>query len=179
MKLPKVPQRTTPGFAFSMVDRALLDCLGERQFRQDEMKAVVLFLGADPPECVFCGSADIARWDHLVAIKQGGETVIGNMVPACSRCDDSKRDVPYEDWMLSDAKHSPKTRGLKDVKLRIARIRRYVSHFDYSPKPLAKRLSKREAQRLAKIRRLLGAVRRDVDDLIDDYRTERTMGVSR
>ena len=138
------------------------------------MREVISFFGAEPPECVFCGSNDLARWDHLVSIKKGGETVIGNMVPACSRCDDSKRDLQYEEWMMSDANLSPKTRGVKNLKRRIARVRRYVSRFGYRPRPLGDRLSKTQARQLDDIRLTLSKVRKDIDDLIDQHRGAKT-----
>ena len=70
------------------------------------------FFGKNPPECVFCGNREVKRWDHLVPVMKGGETVLGNMVPACARCDDSKQAFPFEEWMVSDAKWSPKSRGV-------------------------------------------------------------------
>lgn len=59
MKLPKIPKRTTPGFAFPMVDRALSECLSHRQFGSKEIKQALEFFGQNPPECVFCGSKDV------------------------------------------------------------------------------------------------------------------------
>ena len=81
-KLPRVPGRTTPGFAFSILDRAISECLSRRQFGAVEIKQVIEFFDIDPPECVFCGATPVSRWDHLVPINGGGETLLGNMVPA-------------------------------------------------------------------------------------------------
>ena len=106
LKLPLSPQKTTTGFAFSNVERALQESLANRQFGQQEMRKVIEFFGL--PLCVYCGSNEIKRWDHLVAVKNGGETVIGNMVPACAKCDDSKRDIAFDVWMQSDSPNSPK-----------------------------------------------------------------------
>ena len=170
MKLPRVPSRTTPGFAFSMVKRALQDCLARRRFGQKEMADVMSFFGTDEPECMFCGSRDVKRWDHLVPINNDGETVLGNMVPACARCDDSKQHLPFEEWMTSDAKHSPKSRGVKDVDQRIARIKAYVQRFGYRVQPLHERLSEQERQRLSEIDSKLQKIREEVDALIADYR---------
>jgi hypothetical protein len=125
-KLPRVPQRTTPGFVFSILDRSIKDCLSRRQFGLVEIKQVIDFFGEGPPECVFCGSAAVARWDHLVPITSGGETVLGNMVPSCARCDDSKQHRPYEEWMLSEGPSSLKGRGVTDVEARIERLKEYV-----------------------------------------------------
>jgi hypothetical protein len=170
-KLPRAPQRTTPGFAFSMIGRALNECLAERQFGQKEMAKVLEFFASDPPECVFCGSQEIKRWDHLVPINEGGETVLGNMVPACARCDDSKRDEPFEEWIISSVKGSPQSRGITDVVQRIERIEAYVQHFGYETQILEERLSRRELERLRDIQLRLQELREDVDTLIGAYRT--------
>ena len=172
MKLPRVPQRTTPGFAFSMLGRALLDCLGTRQFGQREIVQVLAFFGSDPPECAYCGSHAVRRWDHLVPIKEGGETVLGNMVPACARCDDSKRHLPFEEWMKSNRESSLEDRGGKDIEQRIVRIKAYVQHFGYTPRSLEDRLDKHDWDRLIGIRSRLQELRKDIDELIKDYRTK-------
>jgi len=170
MKLPKVPQRTTPGFAFSMVERALLDCLGTRQFRKSEIEQVMEFFDFDTPECVFCGSHEVQRWDHLVSIKEGGETVLGNMVPACARCDDSKRHLPFEEWMMGNAKSLLKECGVPDIEQRVAKLRAYQRHFGYTPKPLEERLDPHELERLNSIRSRLQEIREELDTLIQEYR---------
>ena len=153
-----------------MVERSLHACLAPRQFGQQE-KAQVLSIFATPqPQCVYCGSPEVRRWDHLVPVKRGGETVVGNMVPACARCDDSKRDKPLEEWMTSDAQHSPKSRGVDDINERIERIRAYAQHFGYTPMILEQRLSEEERERLALIQSTLQELREEVDLLIKDYR---------
>ena len=170
MKLPKAPGRTTPGFAFSILRRALTECLGARQFGQAEMAQVLAFFGLTEPACVFCGSPEVKRWDHLVAVTQDGETVLGNMVPACACCDDSKRHVPFEEWMLCDAQGSPTSRGVEDVAGRVARIQAYVQQFGYRVRPLEERLDEGERERLARIQADLQRLRSEVDSLIADYR---------
>ena len=173
MTLPRVPQRTTPGFAFSMVNRALSECLADRRFGKMEIKQVLEFFGKDPPECVFCGSQDVKRWDHLVSIKEGGETVLGNMVPACASCDDSKQDKPFEEWMVSDFGYSPKSQNIKDIDQRVKRIKEYMQNFNYVPRSREERLDKQELERLKGIRSRLEEIREDIDALIKDYRVRR------
>ena len=173
MKIPRVPQRTTPSFAFSMVERALQEGLGLCKFRPVEVERVLAFFGNDPPECVYCGSREVERWDHLVPIREGGETVIGNMVPACARCDDSKRNAVFEEWMVSDCKHSPKSRGVEDIEYRVERIKEYMRHFGYAPRRLDERLDVDEKERLDVIRAKLQEVRREIESFIEDYRVRR------
>ena len=172
MKLPKIPQRTTPGFAFSMIERALLDCLATRQFGLREIEQILDFFGFDPPECAYCGSHKVQRWDHLVLIKEGGETVLGNMVPACARCDDSKRHLPFEEWMESDCDSSLKNRGIMDIGQRIERIKSYIRHFGYKSRTLKDRLDDHDLKRLESIHSRIGELRRDIEELIKDYRTK-------
>jgi len=172
MKLPKVPQRITPSFAFSMIERCLLDCLGTRQFGKKEIETVLAFFGSDPPECVYCGSYEVQRWDHLVPIKKGGETVLGNMVPACAHCDDSKRDSNFYEWMISGSESSLKNRGVKDINHRMAKIKSYVQHFGYTPRSLEDRLDKDDLEWLSIIRSRIQEIRKDIDELIKDYRTK-------
>ena len=51
------------------------------------------------------------RWDHVVPVAKGGDTVVGNMVIACSRCDYSKQASEFERWMNGDWRGCPKERG--------------------------------------------------------------------
>jgi hypothetical protein len=166
MPLPRPPQRITVGFAFSYVDRAIQEGLANRRFGQPEMAAVIEYFGADPPQCAYCGDEHVSRWDHLVAVKCDGDTVLGNMVPACSRCDDSKRDVPYEEWMLSGARHSPKSRGVPDVEQRVTRLRAYAEKFDYSPRNPAERLVAADVEELMRLRQRLGGVRKEIEQFL-------------
>ena len=170
MNLARVPQRTNPGLAFSMVERALNDCLGRRQFgMREQAEVLAFFFGTGEPECVYCGS-EIGRWDHVVPVMQGGEAVLGNTVPACPRCHDSKRDLPFEEWMVSDARWSPATRQVGDVQQRAERISAYMQHFGYAPRMLEHRLEEAESSRVAQIRSALRLVRQEMGSLIADYR---------
>lgn len=171
MAFPPTPQRTTPGFSFSMVQRCLRDCIAERQFGQAEMKEAVAFFGA--AECVYCGAAPIQRWDHLVAVSKGGDTVLGNVVPACARCDDSKRDMPYAEWALGDAPRSPRSRGVPDIERRLKRIEAYAVHYEYLPALPAERLSEAEMEQWQRIQEDLGRLRADVDRFIELHRKRR------
>jgi hypothetical protein len=170
MALPQVPQRTTPGFTFSMIERTLYDCLGERKFGKAEIEKVLEFFDTSPPECVFCGSKDVTRWDHLIPVMKGGETVLGNIVPSCSRCDDSKRDLSFEEWMTSDTRYSPTSQETTDLDRRIERIKEYMRHFGYQPRRLKERLNEIELERLKAIRSRLLEIRNDVESLIEHFR---------
>jgi hypothetical protein len=169
-KLPRAPDRTTPGFSFSIVRSALTQCLGGRRFGAQEREEAAASFGTIEPECAFCGSTDVRRWDHLVAVEDGGETLPRNMVPACARCDDSKRGQRHEEWMRGDAPQSPKNRGVPDIESGIERIQAYQAKHDYVVRPLEERLTREELERLDSIRSRLEVLRSDVDDLIVDFR---------
>ena len=170
MNLPEVPQRTTPGFSFSIVERALLECIAVRQFGKTEVQEVVAFFDLDPPACVFCGATPIQRWDHLIPVSRGGDTILGNIVPACARCDDSKRDLPFEVWALGDAPNSPQTRGVPDLAHRLARVRDYVAKYAYQSRTPEQRLNEEELHQFALLREDLRKLRKDFDALIALFR---------
>jgi hypothetical protein len=170
MKLPEVPQRTTPGFSFSIVERALMECIAVRQFGKPEIQEVLAFFGANPPSCAFCGAFPIQRWDHLVAVSKGGDTVVGNIVPACAKCDDSKGALPFEEWALGSTPGSPTSRGIADVRERVERIRSYVAKYAYSPRPPEERLAPDELAQFGVLRDDLRRLRHDFDQFIVLYR---------
>jgi hypothetical protein len=167
-KLPKVPGKTKPTTAFAIAQRALREGLGLRLFGKTEIQHVLDFFGSET--CVFCGSPDVERWDHLISIKKGGETVLGNMVLSCQKCDDSKCDKDFATWMVSDVENSPKTRGVIDIEKRIERIRSYMQHYGYVPRMLEDCLTEQETQELAKIMTNLVEIREAMEDLIAVYR---------
>jgi hypothetical protein len=170
MSAPKVPQRTTPGFAFSIMNRALLECIAVRKFGAPEIAELLSFFGNDPPVCAFCGAEPIMRWDHLVSVTQGGDTVLGNMVPACSKCDDSKGHQPFDVWALGPAPGSPQSRGISDVGQRLEKIRQYVARYGYQPRTPDQRLNAEELRQFEVLRADLSRVRKDFDELIADFR---------
>lgn len=169
MTLPGIPQRTTPGFAFSIVERSLRDCIAERRFGQAEAAIAADFFDN---QCAFCGSP-IGRWDHLIPVSAGGDTVLGNMVPACSRCDDSKQGHHFEDWAVGSSPGSPRTRDVADLQLRLDRVREYVAAYGYQPRPPEERLTREEMQHYQLIRSDLKRARADFDEFLQMYR-ERT-----
>jgi hypothetical protein len=169
MSLPGTPGRTTPGFSFSIVERSLRDCIAERRFGKSEAQtASDFFDGA----CAFCGGP-IERWDHLVPVSVGGDTVLGNMVPACAKCDDSKQGLEFESWTRGSAPSPPASRGVEDVEGRVSRIREYVSAYGYQARGPHDRLTPDELRQYEIIRTDLKRARDDIDEFLRMYR-ERT-----
>ncbi len=174
-RLPRVPMRTSLGFVFSMLERSITDSLSVRQFGESEILQVLAFFDTDPPECAFCGSTNVERWDHLIPVSLGGETVLGNMVLACRKCDDSKGQRPFEQWMESSVPGSPASRGVADRQLKRKRIKDYQASFGYAVRPLPTRLVAGEQARLDEIRRKAREVRSELNQLIIDFRKRTTL----
>jgi len=48
--------------------------------------------------CAYCPGAAEA-WDHVIPIAKGGKTVPGNILPACTPCNSSKKNYDLEEWL--------------------------------------------------------------------------------
>ena len=51
--------------------------------------------------CAYCGKGGKMTVDHVVALSVGGLDEIGNILPACGRCNCSKNAKPMEAWYRS------------------------------------------------------------------------------
>ncbi|WP_313480258.1 HNH endonuclease [Microbacterium sp.] len=81
--------------------------------------------------CAYCGDG-ATEWDHLRPLVQqqrptGYIHEIHNLVPACGKCNQSKGNKQWREWMFGPARLSPKTRGVPDIETRAAVIQRYES----------------------------------------------------
>lgn len=79
--------------------------------------------------CAYCGDP-ATEWDHLrplvIAQKPTGYiSEIHNLVPACGKCNQSKGNKPWREWMYGPARLSPRTRGIVDIDERAERLARY------------------------------------------------------
>lgn len=50
--------------------------------------------------CIYCGSLDSIEMDHVIPISRGGRHSIGNLVPACQKCNRNKSDKYLSEWRL-------------------------------------------------------------------------------
>lgn len=101
-----------------------------------EVKKALDILGMTPRRvrCCYCGDPK-TEWDHLRAtIKDrkptGFITQISNLVPACSKCNQSKTNKPWREWITGPAAKSPASRGIKDLDERIKRLTDYENAWD-------------------------------------------------
>lgn len=107
---------------------------------EDDVRNALHVLGMKEGHCVcaYCGDRH-TEWDHLRPIVKDREptgyiTEISNLVPSCSKCNQSKGNKPWHDWINSNAKLSPKTRGIADLQKRIKHLKDYEKW--RTPKPL-------------------------------------------
>ena len=94
----------------------------------EEIHEALTILGMVPSDvrCAYCGDKK-TEWDHLrpIVVKQrptGFISEIGNLVPSCAKCNQSKRNVHWRDWMLSGRGRSPSARKISDLDNRVSRL---------------------------------------------------------
>ena len=108
----------------------------------EEIERAIQILGLDGNDltCAYCGNK-CTEWDHLrplVTNKKptGYISEIANLVPACSKCNQSKGSRYWMEWMLSSAAQSPKTRNVENLDERVRHLREFEAwkephHFDF------------------------------------------------
>jgi len=89
----------------------------------------ILGLSADDLRCAYCYDA-ATEWDHLRPIVNnkmptGYISDIYNLVPACGKCNQSKGNKNWKEWIVSNAELSPKSRGVSDIASKIERLDQY------------------------------------------------------
>ena len=89
----------------------------------------LLKLDADDLRCVYCGDRS-TEWDHFYPVMRKGQptgylTRIQNLVPACGKCNQSKGNRNWKDWMKSTAPLSPTTRGVTKLSKRIKQLQSF------------------------------------------------------
>ena len=119
----------------STVTNSFVQSILPRTFMSEEeltnLRAVLLQETDDRWQCVYCG--DLATdWDHLrplVSARRptGHLNLLGNLVPACGPCNQSKGSQDWRIWMHGNAKNSPATRSVRYLEERMARLESYES----------------------------------------------------
>jgi hypothetical protein len=97
----------------------------------DEIEEAFSILGMDPANvlCAYCGDKN-TEWDHLRPLvlnhrPTGYISEIANLVPSCGKCNQSKGNKHWREWMQNGKGLSPSGRGIADVAERIARLDSY------------------------------------------------------
>jgi hypothetical protein len=177
------PVRITAARALYMLDRAMRERLLDRAFGTDErLRATAYFQQSGVEGCIYCGSPNVERWDHLVSVRSGGATVLGNMVPACQRCDDSKGSKDYTVWLSGLACHNPARKNPAMFQEITQRVGAYQEHFHYiTPTDFLSALTDNQRQVYSAFATALGTFRTDLarfglftaqiseEELEDDY----------
>lgn len=98
---------------------------------EEQIKESLNILKIDPDDlrCAFCGDP-ATEWDHLRPLVKGKKPTgyiseIHNLVPACGKCNQSKGNKEWRKWIVSKAKKSPLSRGVKNLDERIKRLEEY------------------------------------------------------
>ena len=50
--------------------------------------------------CAYCGEIGRMDQEHFVPVSRNGEYTKNNIIPACSRCNNSKSNKNFEEWYL-------------------------------------------------------------------------------
>ncbi len=58
--------------------------------------------------CAYCSISNPIALDHFIPLIKGGSDCIGNIVPACTRCNSSKRDCDPKEWFQRQEFYSVK-----------------------------------------------------------------------
>lgn len=124
----------TAARALYTLDRAMREQLLDRAFGTEQLlRASEYFQRVGVPGCIYCSSLHVERWDHLASVQAGGSTVLGNMVPACQPCDDSKGSKDYRVWLSGSARCNPARDNPALREVIISRIDAYQTSFSYIP----------------------------------------------
>lgn len=94
-----------------------------------EEALAVLGMSKGNCRCAYCGDPR-TEWDHFRPIVKGRLptgyiTEIANLVPACGKCNQSKGNKDWNEWMLGPAPRSPKQRNIPDLAQRLSRLEAY------------------------------------------------------
>lgn len=106
---------------------------------REEILEALQILAMDPSDvrCAYCGDK-YTEWDHLRPLvverrPTGYISEIANLVPACGKCNQSKGNKPWREWIVSSAARSPHSRGVPDLETKIERLTEYEGWRDIQP----------------------------------------------
>lgn len=136
-RMPRMPTITgrmsavTNSFVNSIIPRVVPTAV--------EVKEVLDILGMTPEtiECIYCGDP-ATEWDHLRPTVKGKRPTgyiseIANLVPACGKCNQSKGNSYWREWMTGPAPLAPTSRGIEDVEQRILRLQALERRWTIEP----------------------------------------------
>ncbi|KAA6336987.1 hypothetical protein EZS27_014895 [termite gut metagenome] len=99
---------------------------------KEELDTAIKILeeNSEDMRCIYCGDP-MTEWDHLFPLVEGTRPTgyiseIRNLVPTCGKCNQSKRNINWKEWMTSGVPQSPQTRKIADLDHRIELIEKYI-----------------------------------------------------
>jgi len=107
------------GNAQNLMIRNILSNLGSESFTDQDWLATKEYFAH---QCAYCGSSDELLIEHAVPINRRslGEHRLGNLVPSCKKCNQSKASRDYREFLGNDT-------------LRIDKIEMYMDSRNYAP----------------------------------------------
>ena len=142
-----------------MLDKAVKEHFNALRYPKPDIRALEKhFRRKGQFMCFYCGQKEASRWDHLYPVNKGGATTNGNLVPACSSCNDSKQNRTLKEWY----DRAGKRRKLRKLTVIERAVARYRARFPYKPRRLPQDLQGEDrrtyeefARRLTRLRHFL------------------------
>ena len=159
-RLRKLPIKVSAGLGLSLIDRAVKEAFAARCLVSDLEDLRSYFEAGGEIRCFYCDAPEPTRWDHLHAVTRGGDTVPGNLVPACGRCDDSKQDRDIDEWVHGTSRQRPPPERLAGLQDKIAA---YRERFAYEARTFEARLSPDQLARYQRFRTEIDTLRRHLE----------------
>lgn len=181
----RMPKRAKISGRSSTITNSFVQAiLPQREPSEGEVSEALQILGIDPENlcCSYCGDT-ATEWDHLRPLVEdklptGFFSEIGNLVPACGKCNQSKGNKPWRGWMKSDASLSPATRGIADLHERIERLERYEAWKPRRPLDLQEHVAEDQWQSYWTKREDALKVLRESQDLAEEIRARLLESIS-
>ena len=136
--LKKLPTTITTGLGLTLIERAVKGSFARRCTEEELERVRAHFTHDGEIRCTYCDAPNPNRWAHIHPVSRGGDTVPGNIVPACGRCDDAKQDRDIGAWAVSTSPHRPTMERAAEI---LERIERYRAVFHYEPVEFVNKLT--------------------------------------
>lgn len=98
---------------------------------KEEVLEVLCVLGMDEftIRCSYCKDA-FTEWDHFHPIVRGKKPTgyiseIHNLVPSCGKCNQSKGNSYWKEWIVGKARLSPASRNIENLEMIISNLEKY------------------------------------------------------
>lgn len=123
------------------VQRGLRELYTEHTLNEEEWNEIIVHFGN---KCSYCNVEDTGNSrtgiipDHLIPAANNGDYILGNIIPACQDCNDTRGKKDWKEYII---KYFP-----KNSDERVLKIERYITQFNYEPAIPEKRLENDEYQ---------------------------------